>query len=214
MKEKKTTITHKETKRDNSQLIKLLIDKNVFDSDILIAFGYFMSNQVDNLYNLGYYTSQAISFSKTLSILQKKHEIYLKTFSFYIKNIITTIPSNTTVEVFVDNIYIISNAEERKRESTLIIKDDSGWYLAIDIQCANRFSVKKISDKDIALKVMCNIIKGNKDIPNTNEELKIDAATSEITCEIGISKVKSEVVHDLVLEKILECITTLSGQQI
>lgn len=153
---------HPNDEQHKCQLINTLTDIECLNTDTLLAFGYFLSNQTEHLYNLSYYTSQFEEFDKSLKILNRKRMLYESTFQLATRFAKQFFSMNITIKIFIDEIYAMTNATNKEYSLKQNIATFEAWSLGIDHRLAENFNIKKGSTKNIAIRIVCE----KRDVPD------------------------------------------------
>lgn len=190
---KKRNVLNNEGIVNNIRFLELLIRFD-FNFDQLLTFGFFLSNQKDSLYNLGYYISQAKSLKGYIIIFKDKYDLYCNLFEYCVSRIKKITPSGVNVEIYIDGIYKLSNIKEQNKNVNLLMGADD-WSLTIYDDLTESYDLKKISEKRTLLKIVWSSVETNE---KSNKSLGLELL-HETTMHVFLSESK---INDIIREVI------------
>lgn len=182
---------------NKSSLIRKLIE-TPYPNEELLSFSYYMTTQSDHLYNLSYYIDQLQDYKKDIRIFKKKFALYSRMFDKFKAQ--CSLQGNVDVSVYIDNLYILTN-KELECETEEYIEESQRYKFAVDQDLANKFDLKSNINKNIFLKILC-------EVKNETAEITINKSLTDLE----FKKMKSSRLDDKLSSLIIETINKLSLQ--
>lgn len=136
---------------NTSEILKDFIEKPL-DIAQFRQLGYFLSNQDEHKYNLGYYTSQYQRYIDFSTLLSERYKLVGKLLLDF--NSISSVCNQTThsYHVYIDNIFVIEKVD-------LYQDNSSKWEVKIDPKLSEDFGIQQVSKSNITVKVVKRDVK-------------------------------------------------------